>query len=237
MAIASLAASAALSLVGSLARSLTLSSRPVASSAGGAENSAVVTISEAGRARLATETNKSEGKAKASYDTSQGSQALDIDAYFTPDPSRPLLSIPLLMPTRNNIDALSQHISAAMPDFLAAHGIPQAPASITYDAYGQMQLPADYPYARQFQAALADNPVLARELSTVNSISSQMTEMAKALPFDAEYRAARTPAEVEAVVAKYRSLLDGQTIPSLIALNFDGQGRLSVSADGKALAA
>lgn len=186
---------------------------------------------------MATETNTSEGKTKGSYDTSQGRLALDIDAYFTPDPSRSLLSIPLLMPTRDNIDALSQHISAAMPGFLAAHGIPQAPASMTYDAHGQMQLPTDYPYAKQFRAALADNPVLARELSTASALSSQMTEMAKALPFDAEYRAARTPAEVEAVIAKYRSLLDGHATPSSIALNFDSQGRLSVSADGKSLAA
>lgn len=238
MAIASLAASAAISLAGSVVRRLaSSSSQPAASSAAGAENSAVTTISEAGRARLAAEVNKSASGAKAAYDTSQGSQALDIDAYFTADPSRSLLSIPLLMPTRNNIDALSQHVSAAMPGFLAKHSIPQAPASIAYDAYGRMQLPADYPYAEQFRAALAETPVLARELSTVNALSSQMTEMAKVLPFDAEYRAARTPAEVEAVIAKYRYILDGQTSASLIALHFDGQGQLSVTADGRALAA
>lgn len=237
MAIASLAASAALSLVGSVAKSLTSPSRPAASSAGGAENSAVVKISEAGRARLAAEANATEHKARVAYDTSQGSKALDIDAYFTPDPSQSLMSIPLLAPTQNNINALSQQISAKMPGFLAAHGIPEAPASISYDAYGQVQLPGDYPYAAQFREALTDNPVLARQLSTVNALSSQMTEMGKALKFDAEYRAARTPSEVQAVIAKYRALLDGQTTPSAIALNFDAQGRLSVTADGKALAA
>ena len=237
MAIASLAASAALSLVGSVARSLGSSSPPAASSAGGAEKSAVVTISEAGRARLAAEANKPEGKAKAAYDTTQGSKALDIDAYFTPDPARSLLSMPLLMPTQNNIDALSQQVSAKMPGFLAAHGIPEAPASISYDAYGKIQLPGNYAYAARFREALNDNPVLARQLSTVNALSSQKTEMAKSLPFDAEYRAARTPAEVGAVIAKYRSLLDGHTTPSVIALNFDSQGRLSVTADGKALSA
>lgn len=237
MAIASLAASAALSLVGSVAKSLMSPSRPAASSADGVENSAVVKISEAGRARLTAEANSTESNTRAAYDTSQGSKALDIDDYFTPDPSRPLLSIPLLMPTQNNIDALSRHVSAKMPAFLAAHGIPEAPASISYDAYGQIQLPGDYAYATQFRAALTDNPVLARQLSTVNALSSQMTEMNKALKFDTEYRAARSPSEIEAVIAKYRALLDGQTTPSAIALHFDGQGRLSVTADGKALAA
>lgn len=237
MAIASLAASAALSLVGSVAKSLTSPSRPAASSAGGAENSAVVKISEAGRARLAAEANAPERKTRASYDTSQGSKALDIDAYFTPDPSQSLMSIPLLAPTQNNIDALGQQISAKMPGFLAAHGIPEAPASISYDAYGQIQLPGDYAYAAQFREALTDNPVLARQLSTVSALSSQMTEMNKALKFDTEYRAARTPTEIQAVIAKYRALLDGQTTPSTIALHFDSQNRLSVTADGKALAA
>lgn len=159
MAIASLAASAAVSLVGSIARSLTSSNRPAASSAGRVEDSAVTTISQAARDRLAAEASGT----KDTYDTVQGSQALDIDAYFTPDPSRPLLSLPLLAPTRNNIDALSRHVSAAMPELLARYGIPQAPASIAYDANGQMQLPADYPYAAQFRDAMAENPVLARK--------------------------------------------------------------------------
>ncbi|WP_295004541.1 hypothetical protein [uncultured Dechloromonas sp.] len=233
MAIASLAASAAVSLVGSIARSLTSSSRPAASSAGRVEDSAVTTISQAARDRLAAEASG----AKATYDTMQGSQALDIDAYFTPDPSRPLLSLPLLAPTRNNIDALSRHVSAAMPELLARYGIPQAPASIAYDTNGQMQLPADYPYAAQFRGAMAENPVLARQMSTINALSSQMNGMEKAMSFDAEYRAAKTPAELAAVITKYRSLLDGNLPPAAIALHFDNQGRLSVTADNQALAA
>lgn len=232
MAIASLAASAAVSLVGSIARSLAASARPAASSAGGVEDSAITTISQAARDRLAAETNST----KATYDTSQGSQALDIDAYFTPDPSRPLLSLPLLAPTKNNIDALSRHVSAAMPDLLVRYGIPQAPASITYDAHGQMQLPEGYRYAEQFRTAMAENPVLARQLSAVNALSSQMSGMAQAMSFDAEYRAARTPAELEAVIAKYRQLLDGHATPASIALHFDERSRLSVTADGQALA-
>lgn len=237
MAIASLAASAAVSLVGSIARSLTSSSRPAASSAGRVEDSAVTTISQAARDRLAAEENTATSRSKATYDTSQGSQALDIDAYFTPDPSRPLLSLPLLAPTRNNIDALGRHVSAAMPELLARYGIPQAPASITYDANGQMQLPADYRYAGQFRAAMSENPVLARQMSAINTLSSQMTGMEKAMSFDQEYRAAKTPTELAAVIARYRQLLDGHAAPASIALHFDSQDRLSVSADGQVLAA
>lgn len=235
MAVASLAASAAISLVGSVARSVAPSSRSAGNYAAPVEDSAVMAISQAARDRLAAEANRPEAGDMAVYDTSQGSQSLDIDAYFTPDPSRPLLSIPLLAPTRNNIDALSRHVSAKMPDLLARYGIPQAPSSITYDAYGKMELPADYRYAEQFRTAMSENPVLARQLSTVNALSSQMTGMEKAMSFDQAYRAAKTPAEIEAVIARFRHLLNGNAPATSIALHFDSAGRLSVSADGKAL--
>ena len=73
------------------------------------------------------------------YDVGTGPMALDIDAYFTPP--RPgeqvdLNTLPLLMPTENNLRALSQHIAKRLPDALKAYGIPSAPAYVRYDSSG-----------------------------------------------------------------------------------------------------
>lgn len=206
-----------------------------ASSTGQAASSAdQASISQAARSRLAAESEETAG-AKAVYGTDQGAQSLDIDAYFTPPAGGYLTLPPLLMPSQRNIDALSSHISAALPKLLADNGIPSAPASITYDGAGKMQLPADYPYAEKFRQALEGNPAMERELRTVNALASHMVEINKSIPFQQEYAAASSQAEVDAVVAKYAHLFSGNRISSAIALEFSARGRLTVTADGKAI--
>lgn len=201
-------------------------------SAASATSADQASISAAARSRLAAEAEGA-GGATAVYDTDQGAQSLDIDAYFTPPTGGYLTLPPLLLPSQRNIDALNSHISAAMPEFLAENGIPSAPASITYDDQGKMQLPADYPYADQFRQALEKNPALDRELHTVNALTSHRVEINKVLPFQQEYAAASSQAEAEAVVAKYAYLFSGTRFSSSIALGFSVAGRLTVTADGK----
>lgn len=208
-----------------------------ASSTGQTASSAdQASISQAARSRLAAEADDAAGGGKAVFDTDQGSQSLDIDAYFTP-PAGGYLTLlpPLLLPSQRNIDALSSHISSAFPKFLAENGIPSAPASITYDSAGKMQLPADYPYAEKLKQALEGNPAMERELRTVNALASHMVEINKSIPFQQEYAAASSQAEVDAVVAKYAHLFSGNRISSAIALEFSASGRLTVTADGKAI--
>mgnify|MGYP000558935175 CR=1 FL=1 len=103
-----------------------------------------VHISDEARRLYEQSHNASAAAGEAEFDTNKGAMGLDIDAYFTPPGSQgvDLDSVPLLMPTRKNIDALSRHISASMPAFLARNGIAEAPASVTYDNRGQIQLPA-----------------------------------------------------------------------------------------------
>ena len=98
-------------------------------------SSTTVNISQAARDRLATQT----------FDTNHGATEINLDTYFTPPGSQgvDIDTVPLLMPTQQNIAALAKDVSAKMPGFLSAHGIPSAPASVTYDNMGQMQLPAD----------------------------------------------------------------------------------------------
>jgi hypothetical protein len=213
------------------------SSAPLIDSAGStaaaASSAGQASISEAARSRLAAEAEGTAGTT-AVYDTDQGAQSLDIDAYFTPPAGGYLTLPPLLLPSQRNIDALSSHISAAMPKFLAENGIPSAPASIAYDSAGKMQLPADYPYADKFRQALEKNPALDRELRTVNALTSHRVEISKFMPFQQEYAAA-AQAEVDAVIAKYAHLFSGNRFSSAIALEFSATGRLTVTADSKAV--
>lgn len=208
----------------------------------GAANSADrATISNAGRALLAATSDSAKpaaGGATALLDTDRGALVLNIDDYFSPPAQTggaALTLPPLLLPSRNNIDALSRRISAAMPQLLAQNQIPAPPASISYDREGKLQLPADYAYAEAFKAALAKQPALARELSTVNALTSHWVEMQKSLPFQQEYAAATSQSEANAVVAKYSYLFSEYRHYAAITLQFSAQGALTLTADGKPL--
>lgn len=199
------------------------------------------TISQTARNLSATQTDTSAAPGNADsavFETSQGAKNLNIDAYFSPTANTDgsvFTLPPLLLPNQKNIDALSSHISATFPQFLAQNNIPSAPASITYDHAGKVQLPPDYPYATQFKQALEDNPTMARELSTVNALTSHVVEMKKAIPFQQEYAAAATQTEADAVVAKYSYLFSGNRHYDTITLQFTAGGSLSLLDDGKLL--
>lgn len=195
-----------------------------------------VSISQSARDLLAAQTGTA--STTAAFDTSKGTQELDIDAYFTPPGSQGvnLDNVPLLLPSQRNIDALSSHISASLPGFLAENNIPSPPASITYDSEGRMQLPADYPYAAAFEQALKNAPALDRELRTVNALTSHLVEMKKSMPFHEAYAAAGSQAEIDAVIAKYSYLFSNNRQADAIALHFSKDGALSLTANGKPIA-
>ncbi|MFA7382615.1 MAG: hypothetical protein WC001_04125 [Desulfurivibrionaceae bacterium] len=208
--------------------------------ASSANNADTVAISSAARDLFAGRTNAPTvlgGSATTVVETTQG--PMTIDDYFKPaaqaDGSLATLP-PLLLPNPKTIDALTRNISENFPQFLAANNIPSAPTSITYDSAGQIQLPADYPYADQFKQALENDPTMERKLRTVSALTSHLVEMRKSIPFQEEYAAATTQAEIDAVVAKYSYLFSDNKQYSSIALNFSASGELSLSADGKPLA-
>lgn len=204
-----------------------------------AASAGTVSISQAGRELLAADRDPAAASTggSAAFDTNQGSIELDIDGHFTPGGKMgaDLMSIPLLLPTQRNVDALSAHISARMPGLLSANGIPAAPASITYNEMGQIQLPADYPYADDFKWALAGNPAMEGQLRTVAALSSHVVEMSKSLSFQKEYAAANSQAEVLAVIAKHDHLFSANRRYETIALNFTSKGVLGITHDGKPL--
>ncbi|WP_024334758.1 hypothetical protein [Desulfotignum balticum] len=213
-------------------------------SASGATISDTVAISQAARNYLADQSNftaPSENCTTAVFDTNQGAKKLNIDAYFSPSGNANGTSSlfqtlpPLLLPSKNNIDAIANHISETFTQFLVQNNIPSAPSSITYDNEGKIQLPADYAYASAFKQALANNPTMSRELSTANALTSHYVGMQKSLEFQQEYAATTTKAEANAVVARYSYLFSGYKHYDTIALHFSESGRLNLTHDGESL--
>lgn len=204
------------------------SSIPVLANAAG-----TVSISQAASERLAAEGAPAR---TTTFDTDQGAVDIDIEAYFQPPPGGFTELPPLMLPSPANIQALSDYVAQKMPGFLSANGIPQAPASISYDRNGELQLPADYPYAEQFKAALEKEPVLARSMQSAVALTSHHVEMQKVLPFHEEYAAAASSAEAAAVVAKYAWVFADNRPSAQIALHFSRGGReISLTADGESI--
>lgn len=203
-----------------------------------------VSISQDARKLLSTQSKSTvppRTTATAVFDTDQGSKNVNIDDYFSTGGSTneaPFLLQelpPLLLPTKSNIETLTNHISTTFSQFLSTNNIPSAPSSITYDREGQIQLPSDYAYAPELEQALADNPKMARELQTVHALSSHFVEMRKSYSFQQEYAATKTEAAGKAVVDKYSYLFTDNRDYSTIALYFKENGSLSISVDGKPL--
>lgn len=203
-----------------------------------------VSISQTARDLLAaqaatpsqTRQGSTQGASTATFDTNVGSVEINLDEYFSDSPRSASAELPpLMMPTQANIDALNKHLSASFPGFLAEHGIPAAPAKITYDTMGQPQFPADYPYAAQLRQALQDSPGMAREISTAYGLTDSKAALDEAAQFQEAYRQAGDQRALEAVIAKYSALLSGNTLPSQTAIHFTADGQMSITSGDRVM--
>jgi hypothetical protein len=177
--------------------------------------------------------------ATAVFNTNKGDVELDIEDYFTPNHktfSGGIDSLPpLMMPTQNNINALAKHISNTLPGLMSNYNIPIAPETIQYDNRGQLVLPNDYPYADEFTQMLDENPALAREMSTVNALSSHLAGIQRAAQFQEESQG-MSDGEIAALMSKYTDLFDGQHSAGDFSLGFSAEGSLQVSVNGGQIA-
>lgn len=165
-------------------------------------------------------------------DTARGTQELEPERYFNPPPGTSLDDLPVLLPSAANIQALSRHASDGVARMLADKGIPHPPASMSIDNAGRLQLPADYPYATQFRQALAERPALAREIDTINGLSTVMAEL-QATQARQDY----TPTTALGAGAgnAFRQQFPAPGRPPQISMVFGTDGRLTVTSDGKPL--
>ncbi len=164
----------------------------------------------------------------------------DLDTLFSDNPhasgKRHIDDLPpLLFPSAENIEAISEHASARFRGMLAQYGIPSAPSEIVYSNEGKMLLPSDYPYADDLKQALRDNPGLERELQSLNGMSSHYAELQKRAPFLDEISKASSQAEADHIVRRYSHLFQDNQNYSRITLTFSDAGDLSIKADGKSV--
>ena len=206
-----------------------------------AKSADTATISQAARDLLANDmkaltspsSGAQEASGKVSFDTDKGRVALDIGEYFSPGPKADNGELPpLLMPSQANIDALTSHVSAVFPKFLADHGIPYPPSSISYDNMGQPQFPPDYAYGEQLRQAFQESPAMANEIATTKALSDAKAALDDAVKFQEEYRRASSPQALQAVLSKYADLLSGNSLPAQSVVSFTPEGRISVAAVG-----
>lgn len=150
-----------------------------------------VSISQAARDLYASVENQAKpavsavNNVKTAFDTTKGRMDLDIESYFASQGSDgvDLDSVPPLLPSQKNIEALSNYLSAHMPGFMADKGIPTPPAGMTYDSMGQIELPADYPYAAEFKPRGSSNRGRAPRLRLTGHFpSTPFSPPAPALP-------------------------------------------------------
>ncbi|VUD62431.1 hypothetical protein TDB9533_03039 [Thalassocella blandensis] len=166
--------------------------------------------------------------------TSKGDRAIDFNTYFeVPLAPVDLDSIPLLLPTGENVKNLQAHISKVFPNFLQQHNIPEAPATIKFNNEGQLVLPKDYPYAEELKAALADSPNMMRVLQTANALASHVAALQDSIAFNEAYSKTTTQAEMDAIINQYRHLFnDNRKMPEM-ALQFSSTGELTITANNQ----
>ena len=202
-------------------------------------NSYTPMVSDAVRtALLNIQETDTENSSKYTMFTDKGNIDVDLDNLFSNDPnSTGFKSIgdlpPLLLPSSENIKAMSSHVSGRFKQMLAEYNIPSAPEKMTHDNQGKMHLPADYPYADELNQALEENPGIARELSTVNALTSHYVAIQERMPFIEEMGNASSQAETDKVIAKYSHLLHDNHSYKSLALMFSQDGDLSITADGE----
>lgn len=156
-----------------------------------------VPVSDRGEKTASPSAATAAQQAKPSYtvDISPAARALSAQAGSSTavDPQPPsaqgasgdsLHRTTLKLPSMDRVEALNRHIDGQLPQFLAAHGIAYAPASIRYDEQGQMKLPDDYPYAGQFEDALKSDPDMDEDLRSMNSYLTTLADIARGTAFD-----------------------------------------------------
>lgn len=202
--------------------------------------------SEANRLLLEEQERQNTPKVRQSVfelDLIGGTQNRDLDEFYATDRPQPIegpinirsVADTIVLPNAKNVAALSEHASGRVQQLLADFGIPEAPSSITFDQEGNLILPPDYEHAAAFREALEKTPGLERELRDLNAITSQFVGIQRAFEKqqqgDAEKEQQALIEEIKAEAEeKFFRVDTGEH--AKIALNFDPDGTLNLSADG-----
>lgn len=171
--------------------------------------------------------------------TDKGQVEINLDTYFKAPESEAFLTIeqlpPLLMPSADNIQTLSEHVSARFKQMLSDYNIPITPEKITFDDGGNMNISPDYAHMEALNKAFDENPDIKRELSTLNALSGHYAAIQERMPFIEGMQKANSQAAIDALIIKYSHLLHDNHDYKSLAFVFSKEGDVSVTADSKPL--
>lgn len=146
-----------------------------------------------------------------------------------------LLGSVLLLPTRANAARLAFEAGEAIGAKLDAAGIPREPGfalEIEDPNSAHVTVKGARGDTRAIEDLINADPKLQMAVHNAYAIASHIPSIDRALQYDKEYRAARTPAEIDRVNARYADLLGGRMPPTAIALDY-GKDGLVVKINGE----
>lgn len=165
-------------------------------------------------------------------DTNKGQQDIDLAGYFSSEQTHTgssLHDVPLLLPTQHNVDTLAQYSEQAFKQLLEEYNIPSPPATVEFDAQGQLLLPSDYPYAGQLKQAFAEKPQVQEALRTTAALASHYAGLMEAMAYQTEMLAAKNKAEEARITDKYSYLFDDNRAKTQIVLSFSSAGDMLIA--------
>ncbi|MDF0533066.1 hypothetical protein PY479_02090 [Shewanella sp. A32] len=224
--------SATNSATASTAKAVTATNNAASVASYAAKSTPSVSLSSEGKALAAAEAGQKQTHSSVfRMDTNMGSKSINLDNYFetsAQSSSGTYNTQELLLPSMSNLKALTAHASNALSTLMKDNNIPTAPAEMSFDAEGNLQLPADYQYKDQLTTALNSNTSVTRELNTLNAMARIVSGSAS----QAESVAGTTVAE--------NGTSSGSTVTagaaSGIALKLAANGEFHVAVNNKTLA-
>ncbi|HEX8961804.1 MAG TPA: hypothetical protein VF801_02265 [Rhodocyclaceae bacterium] len=173
-------------------------------------------------------------QASAIVSLSGGGQTAPL-TYASSASRTPLLDATLLLPTRANAARLAFEAGEAIGAKLDAAGITREPGfqvTIEDPNSAHVTVKGDRADAKAIEDLINADPKLQMAVHNAYAIASHIPSIDRALQYDKEYRAARTPAEIDRVNARYADLLGGRLPPTSIEMDFAKDG-LSILINGE----
>ncbi|WP_206239953.1 hypothetical protein [Novosphingobium terrae] len=160
-------------------------------------------------------------------------QQMQIDDSFF-DPGHYKQGDPIAWMNTGTVSALQAYVGDRMNRFLAANGIPEAPAKITFAQYdNSIQIPSDYKYADQLREALANDPGMSKALTETHALSSQLAYYAQFDPLTKAWSHATSNADMDAITKLFSYLYTNPAPAPELEFLFGPNGSFSVSASGQ----
>ena len=166
--------------------------------------------------------------------SAEGRQAAQVDALVNPSGSK-LLGQQLLLPTRANAAKLAQAAGDMISAKLKEAGIANAPSfelAIEDVNSAHVSVKGDRPDAKAIEDLINNDPALQMAVHNAYALASHVPAVEKAAEFSQAYTAAKSQAEIDQVLARYSSLLNGLSPQATIGLSF-GKDGLTATINGE----